>query len=217
MNSFMQKFQKLQNAQGAAAYAAIQAQRLWSEFAGTAALRLKALLFGVELGKNVRACGPVIVGRWPGSRIVIGEGCCLVSSSRRATASTLAAPVRFRTFSSQALIELGPGVECSGTSFAVRSTSIIVGHHTLFGPDCAVMDADFHALLPVETRHIDPGMERDAPVHIGPHVWVGMRSLILKGVTIGEGAVVAAGSVVVKDVPPRTLVAGVPAKFVKAL
>lgn len=48
-------------------------------------------------------------------------------------------------------------------------------------------------------------------------VWVGMESLILGAVTIGEGAVVAARSVVTKDVPPRSLVAGVPAKVVKFL
>lgn len=188
-----------------AAYAAIELQRRWSAFSGTASLRLKASLFGVTLGPGVVACGPVILGRWPGSRIVIGPCCSLVSSSRRATASTLAAPVRFRTFSPGAVIELGEGVECSGTSFAARSTSITVGHHTLFGPDCAVIDADFHALLPAETRHIEPGLERDAPVRIGNHVWIGMRCLILKGVTIGDGAVIAAGSVVHRDVPTHTL------------
>lgn len=215
--TLLNQISKLKNPQGAAAYSAIQLQRHWSAVLGTASLRLKSLLFGIELGQHVRAYGPVIIGRWPGSRICIGDGCSLVSSSRRATASTLAAPVRFRTFSAQARIELGTGVECSGTSFAVRSTSITVGHHTLFGPDCAVMDADFHALLPAETRHIEPGMDRDAPVCIGAHVWVGMRSLILKGVTIGDGAVIAAGSVVVRDVPPHTLVGGVPAKIIKTL
>lgn len=217
MSALLHKLRKLKSPQDAVAYAAIQLQRQWSALWGTCALRLKAALFGVELGSGVRACGPVIVGRWPGSRIVIGKGCSFVSSARRATASTVAAPVRFRTFSADARIELGEGVECSGTSFAARSTSIVVGHHTLFGPDCAVTDADFHALLPAETRHIEPGMERDAPVHIGAHVWVGMRSLILKGVSIGDGAVIAAGSVVVKDVPANALVAGVPAKVVRML
>ena len=50
---------------------------------------------------------------------------------------------------------------------------------------------------------------------VGDYVWIGARSIILQGVTIGEGAVVAAGSVVSKDVAPYTIVAGVPAKVVK--
>lgn len=200
-----------------AAYAAIEVQRRFSAFSGTLALRLKACLWGIELGHGVTACGPVIIGRWPGSRISIGNECSLVSSSRRATASTLAAPVRFRTFSAGACIELEQGVELSGTSLACRSTRIHIGHHTLIGPDCAIMDADFHALMPPETRHIEPGIERDAPVIIGPHVWIGLRSVVLKGVTIGEGAVVAAGSIVTRDIPPRTLAAGTPARVVRTL
>ena len=54
-----------------------------------------------------------------------------------------------------------------------------------------------------------------APIVIGDHVWIGMNVIVLKGVTIGEGSIVAAGSVVNKDVPPHCLVAGVPAKVVK--
>jgi len=53
------------------------------------------------------------------------------------------------------------------------------------------------------------------PIIIGDHVWIGMNVTVLKGVTIGDGAVVAAGSMVTKDVPPHSLVAGVPAKVVK--
>ena len=53
------------------------------------------------------------------------------------------------------------------------------------------------------------------PITIGDHVLIGARCIILKGVTIGEGAVVAAGSIVTKDVEPHTLVAGNPARFVR--
>ena len=54
--------------------------------------------------------------------------------------------------------------------------------------------------------------DQGGEVHIGNRVWIGYRSLIMPGVTIGEGAVVAAGAVVTKDVKPYTVVAGVPAK-----
>ncbi len=84
----------------------------------------------------------------------------------------------------------------------------------MIAPNCVIADSDFHALWPAETRHVEPGFERDAGILIGRHVWIGMNSLVLKGVTIGDGAVVGAGSVVTADVPPRCIVAGVPAKAV---
>ena len=54
-----------------------------------------------------------------------------------------------------------------------------------------------------------------SPVVIEDYVWIGMNSIILKGVTIGKGAVVAAGSVVTKSVPPMTVVGGNPAEVIK--
>lgn len=52
------------------------------------------------------------------------------------------------------------------------------------------------------------GYKKTDPIVIGDHVWIGIRALILKGVTIGDGAVIAAGAVVTKDVPPNTLYGG---------
>ena len=74
--------------------------------------------------------------------------------------------------------------------------------------DVIIRDSDNHELL-------YEGYRKSAPIWIGDHVWIGMRTMILKGVTIGEGAVIAAGAVVTRDVPPYTLVGGVPAKVIK--
>ncbi len=199
----------------AVSYAAITIQRGWSCLRGTLALRAKAFLFGVSVGKGTTACGPVILGRWPGSRIEMGPECSLISSARRCTAATLYAPVRFRTFAPSAHIRLARGVQLNGTAITARSKTISIGHDTMIAPNCVVTDSDFHALWPAETRHIKPAFERDADVTIGAHVWIGMNSLILKGVTIGDGAVIAAGSVVVRDIPAGSVAAGVPAKIVK--
>lgn len=68
---------------------------------------------------------------------------------------------------------------------------------------------------PIKNKNWD--IVNTAPIRICSKAWIGMNALILKGVTIGEGAVVAAGSVVTKDVEPWTVVAGNPAKVVKMI
>lgn len=67
-----------------------------------------------------------------------------------------------------------------------------------------------HDLLPQNNRK-----NHYAPIKIGNHVWIGSNATVLSGVTIGEWAVVAAGAVVTKDVPPYTMVGGVQAKIIK--
>ena len=52
-------------------------------------------------------------------------------------------------------------------------------------------------------------------MNIGNHVWIGENSMVLKGVTIGDGVVIAASSVVTRDIPPHSLVAGIPAKVIR--
>ncbi|MBO7744922.1 hypothetical protein I8J29_12005 [Paenibacillus sp. MWE-103] len=68
--------------------------------------------------------------------------------------------------------------------------------------------------MDTDTHRIE-GMSETKPTVIGDRVWIGSKATILKGVTIGEGAVVAAGSLVSKDVAPYALVAGVPAKPIR--
>ena len=87
---------------------------------------------------------------------------------------------------------------------------IRIGHNCLIGPDVGIYTAG-HRLEP-EGRVLDV---YGLPVTIGNDVWIGGHSTILPGVTIGDGAVVAAGSVVTKDVAPRTLVGGNPARLIK--
>ena len=83
---------------------------------------------------------------------------------------------------------------------------ITIGEDCAISHDFTIMDSDAHELN---------GSRNTNPIHIGNHVWIGTRVTILNGVSVGDGAVIAAGALVTKDVPPRTLVGGVPARVLK--
>lgn len=117
-----------------------------------------------------------------------------------------------------AKLSLGSGYmnhECVIDCFS----SISIGHGVVISERVVIRDADNHTIQSVaietERKQISAEKPSTAPIVIQDHVWIGMNVMVLKGVTIGEGAVVAAGSLVNKDVPPYSLVAGVPAKVIK--
>jgi maltose O-acetyltransferase len=84
---------------------------------------------------------------------------------------------------------------------------VAIGHEVLFLTASHAIGGSFHRAAALRT----------APVRVERGAWIGARSLILPGVTVGAGSIVAAGSVVAKDVPPDTLVGGVPARPIRAL
>ncbi|MBK5307383.1 MAG: acyltransferase [Frankiaceae bacterium] len=95
-----------------------------------------------------------------------------------------------------------------GTKILVAD-SITIGAGCTFSWDVQLLDNDFHAMTVGGVRQPSA-----APIVIGDRVWVGTRAIVLKGVTIGDGAIVAAGAVVTKDVPAHAVVAGMPAKVI---
>jgi acetyltransferase-like isoleucine patch superfamily enzyme len=106
-----------------------------------------------------------------------------------------------------AILELGSGYINYGADISCFNR-ISIGEDVVISKNVTIRDSDNHHLL-------YNGYVSSKPIKIGNHVWIGINATILKGVTIGDGAIIAAGSVVTKDVPPRTLVAGVPAKIIK--
>ncbi|NTF34236.1 acyltransferase [Rhizobium skierniewicense] len=106
---------------------------------------------------------------------------------------------------SGAKLTLGSGF-CNRQSWISCGCEITIGEEVFIADQAIIRDWDGHNLV---------GRPNKAPIRIGNHVWIGMRAMILKGVTIGDGAVIAAGAVVTKDVPPRSVVAGNPAKIVR--
>ena len=107
---------------------------------------------------------------------------------------------------SSAVLVLGDNVSIGDRTEIHCGKKITIGDNTLISWDCCILDRDYHAL--------NSENEVTKSVIIGRNVWVGCRSMILKGVTVGDGAVIAAGSVVTKDVPENCLVAGNPAKVI---
>ncbi len=85
---------------------------------------------------------------------------------------------------------------------------VSIGSHVFIGPNVQVYTA--HHPLDAETRDQHIGWAE--PITIGNHVWIGGGCIILPGVTIGDGAVIGAGSVVTKDIPPKTIALGNPCR-----
>lgn len=98
----------------------------------------------------------------------------------------------------------------NGARIAAK-TKISIGNNVHIAPEVVIMDSDFHDKKDLNNEGVS------SAITIRNNVWIATRVTILKGVEIGEGAVVAAGSVVTKNVIPYTLVGGVPAKFIKHL
>lgn len=166
-----------------------------------AVLRARFYLRKTQLGRKVRLDGKPLIHA--AGKIVIADRCRFVATMGG--------------------LELGTGpngkLEIGENTFINYGTSISAMQHVKIGRDCnigtycMVMDNDFHRLEP-ERRHELPESE---PIIIGDNVWLGGRVIVLKGVTIGNGSVIAAGSIVTKDIPPRSVAVGSPAKVVRQL
>ena len=93
------------------------------------------------------------------------------------------------------------------------AADVTIGSDVLMGPEVLIYTSN-HGTRPGTPMRLQP--LKIAPVRIGDDVWIGARCIILPGVTIGAGVVVAAGAVVTKDVPANMIVGGVPARVIRA-
>jgi acetyltransferase-like isoleucine patch superfamily enzyme len=131
---------------------------------------------------------------------------------------------------------VGANGTCSIGDFTLLNGALVmaeerieIGSHCLISWNVGIADSDFHPLAPaqriIDAHALAPFFKdrpprpklRTVPVIIRDNVWIGMNAIILKGVTIGENSVVAAGAVVTKSVPPNVVVAGNPAVVIKTL
>ena len=125
-------------------------------------------------------------------------------------------PTVLNISSEGSVLTIGNNVGISGSTICA-SVSVTIGNNVLIGSGCLITDTDAH---PLDWRDRQMGANEHtlrSPVVIGNDVFIGARSIILKGVKIGARSVIGAGSVVTNNIPSDCIVAGNPAKVVKWL
>jgi acetyltransferase-like isoleucine patch superfamily enzyme len=176
--------------------------------------RLVFTLKSVEYGKDITFYGRPIISGTKNGTVSVGDRTVLCSQSE-ATALGVRGPIIIRILAPGATISIGADSGLSGTVLCAAK-SIEIGERCLIGADSMIFDTDFHNPEPDNRRYAKPDWKRiSKPIFIGNDVFIGTRTIVLKGVKIGDGAVIAAGSVVASDIPPNVVAGGVPAKVIR--
>jgi acetyltransferase-like isoleucine patch superfamily enzyme len=172
-------------------------------------------LNGVRAGQGCRFAGCPIVKLAPGAQIELSNNVS-VNSRYNSNVAGVVHPTIFATMEPTSTIEIGEGTGISGASI-VAKTGITIGKRVLIGAGACIWDTDFHPLDAETRREHATRNARSAPIIIEDEAFIGARSMILKGVRIGRGAVIGAGAVVTRDVAPGAIVAGNPARVVSSI
>ena len=191
--------------------------KIWNEFHRWIVYPQVRLLFamnGIPWGSNWRIYGAPIIQKHRQSRMKFGSGLGL-RSTPGSNPLGVNHPVILCTWEAGAVLEIGDNFGMTGGSICAAE-KISIGNNVAIGANTTIIDTDFHPLDP-DLRRLHPQQAKTAPITIEDDVFIGMQSMILKGVTIGRGAVVGAGSVITRDIPAYTVVAGNPAKILRAV
>lgn len=184
---------------------------------------LKCKAWDIKLGKSCTFCGVPKIRKTPGSKIIIGNSCRILSKFD-SNLHGLNRKSMFSTLNHNSQLIIGNDCGLSGIIIACAE-NIVIGDRVMIGANCTITDTDSHS-LDYKQRHPDHYNQRadgwkenviSAPVQIEDDVFIGMNSIILKGVKIGKGSVIGAGSVVSKSIPEFVIAAGNPAKPIKSL
>lgn len=187
----------------------------WNEVLSAISKPLYAIRFacaGIKYSLSWNVYGMPIIQKYRGSQIELGKGVWL-RSWRSSNPLSPNNPIILATRNASAKIQIGNYVGLTGTTI-VSASHISIGDRTLIGANCTLVDTDFHPLDPIQRRDY-PMDGRTSPIVIEEDVFIGMNCIILKGVRIGSGSVIGAGSVVTKDVPANSIAAGNPAVVIR--
>ena len=169
--------------------------------------RAMARWWGVSLGSHCMFRGLPIIYRMPGSKITIGNGCTF-NSSANAHQAGIKGPCILWTLSENARILIGDNSGFSGTVLNAQC-EIRIGNNVRCGANTTITDTDAHT--------DDARVNAPERVIIKDGAWLGMNTVVLKGVIIGEGTLVGANSLVSKSLPDQVIAAGIPARIIREL
>lgn len=168
--------------------------------------------FRVIHGQNFKIRGRLVI-KGEKNRIVIKDDCCF-NSDKSSVPIGFFTPISFWCMGN-GKITIGNHCGISNAAFC-SSSSITIGNNVLIGGGVKIYDTDFHSLD--YTKRVDIVNDNDrktAPVVINDDAFIGAGTIILKGVQIGERSIVAAGSVVCKNIPADEVWGGNPAKYIR--
>ena len=161
--------------------------------------------------RNARIYGMPRISLSQRASLKIGRNFKGTSSWRHNTLGAFQ-PLTLKTTTPEANIIIGDNVGISSSTLSARD-SITIGNHVLIGAGCLLSDTDAHPTNAIDRR--ENKKPNSAPILIEDDVFIGTRSIILKGVTLGERTIVGAGSVVTTSFPPDSVIAGNPARSIK--
>lgn len=191
------------------------AKRRLPTLGGTAHL----FLAGVDFDSSVRVYGQLKINRFPGSSITLAKGVVLNADNSRNSLEARGAVI-IKTLNRAASLSVGTDTGMTGATVSA-SGRISIGARVLIGAGVLITDSDHHVVTPppgTSRRYLGMPQPRSADaVEIEDDVFIGARSIILKGSRIGSGSVIGAGSVVAGVIPGNVIAAGNPCRVLKVL
>lgn len=168
---------------------------------------------GISIAKSARILGPIKLKLYSGSHLIIKKG-VILNSRNIDYHVNIYSPMKILTSSKKAIIIIGENTRIHGSCIHARE-KITIGQNCLIAANCQIFDSSGHDLNfdNVENRINTRGSTK--PIIIEDCVWIGTGSIILPGVKIGYGSVIAAGSVVNKNIPPMSIAGGNPVQIIK--
>lgn len=181
-------------------------------------LILQKILFLIKYGNyfpyTVKIYGLPIISFITNKKIKIGKNLVLISTSYFSDPG-INHPVIIRTLNQDAELIIGDNVGISGGGICCAN-KVIIGNNVMFGANTFVTDTDFHPIDPLNRRDSSEKINT-APVIIEDNVFLGMNVIVLKGVKIGKNSIIAAGSIVTREIEENCIAAGIPARKIKNL
>lgn len=175
--------------------------------------RVLAIHHNVTAGRHLNVRGKLIIQLCPKAKLILGDNVQL-NSRNRGYHINLFAPIKLMADRPGATISIGSNTRIHGSCLHAYK-SITIGKNCLIAGNCQIIDASGHDLS-MDKPHTRLTISENAkPVIIEDNVWLGTGCIVLPGVTIGQGTVVAAGSVVVKNLPAYCIAGGNPAAVLR--